>query len=34
MSPAMVVDGKVHGRVKPGEVTQRLTPAQTTKATP
>ena len=34
MAPAMVVDGKVHGRVKPGEVTQRLTSAQPTKATP
>ena len=34
MAPAMVVDGKVHGRVKPGQVTQRLTPAQPTKATP
>src|SRR5512135_47992 len=32
MSPAMVVDGKTHGRVKPGEVTQRLTSAQPTKA--
>jgi NADH-quinone oxidoreductase subunit E len=32
MSPAMVVDGKVHGRVKPGEVTQRLTAPQPIKA--
>ncbi len=32
MAPAMVVDGKVHGRVKPGEVTRHLTSAQPTKA--
>ena len=32
MAPAMVVDGKVHGRVKPGDVTKHLVPAQPTKA--
>jgi NADH:ubiquinone oxidoreductase subunit E len=34
MAPTMVVDGKVHGRVKPGEVAPRLAPAHPTKATP
>jgi NADH:ubiquinone oxidoreductase subunit E len=34
MSPAMVVDGKVHGRLKPGDVAQQLAPDRPTKATP
>ncbi len=34
MAPALVIDGKVHGRVKPGELAPHLAPAETTKATP
>lgn len=34
MAPTMVVDGKVHGRVKFGDVAQRLAPAHPTKAAP
>ena len=34
MAPTLVVDGKIVGRLKPGDVTQRLAPTQPIKAAP